>query len=115
MLESLAYVLCAFLFFVLLLPLAGMIIGAVLYVGLPYLAGIAVACVAHKLFHGSFFDLGAFWLLALLWAVVVVHMRQIYQKMLELEHAWHEGHYLAATTIVMMGQPYRKKKKAMAS
>ena len=105
------YVLFAFLLFVVVLPLMGSVLGIATYMSLPYLAGVAVACVAHKLFHGSYFDLGAFWLLALIWSILLVNIRQIYRKTLELEHAWHEGHYLAASTILLMGHPYRKMKK----
>jgi hypothetical protein len=112
MFEFGVYVLCAFLLFVVLLPLMGAIVGIVAYMGLPYLAGVAFACAAHKIFHGSYFDLGAFWILALIWVVLLVYVRQVCKKALELESTWHEGHYLAASTILLMGHPYRKIKKA---
>ena len=112
MIEFGMYVLFAFFLFVVFLPLAGAVVGVAAYIVLPYLIGIAVACVAHKVFHGSYIDLGAFWILALVWSVLLVNVRKIFQKTLELEHAWHEGHYLAATTILLMGHPYRKMKKA---
>ena len=114
MIEFGMYVLFAFFLFVVVLPLTGAILGVTALISLPYLMGVAVACVAHKVFHGSFFDMGAFWLIALAWGVAIVHTRQIYKKILELEHSWHEGHYLAATTILLMGKPYRKIKKAAA-
>lgn len=109
------YLVGAFLLYILLLPLFGMIVGGILYVGAPYLAGVAIASITHKYFHGSFCDLGAFWLVAVLWTALLLHIRSIYKKALEFEHSWHEGHYLAATTILMMGHPYRKAKRTMAS
>ena len=112
MIEFGMYVFFAFFLFVVVLPLAGAILGVTALMSIPYLMGVAVACVAHKVFHGSYFDLGVFWILALVWSVLLVNVRQIYKKTLELEHAWHEGHYLAATTILLMGHPYRKMKKA---
>ena len=115
MIEFGMYVLFAFFLFVVVLPLTGAILGVTALMGLPYLMGVAVACVAHKVFHGSYFDLGAFWILALVWSILLVNVRQIYKKTLELEHAWHEGHYLAATTILLMGHPYRKLKRTMST
>ena len=109
------YIIGGFLLYLLLLPLIGMAIGGILYIGVPYSVGIVLASITHKLFHGSFVDLGAFWIVAIIWAVLLVHIRTIYNKILELEHAWHQGHYLAATTILLMGHPYRKAKKALVS
>jgi hypothetical protein len=108
------YAVFMFFFYLLLLPLFGFLIGVAVYVGTPYLAGVALACVAHKVFHGSFFDLGVFWFVALAWSVAIVHMRQILKTVLEIEHSWHEGHYLAATNVLLMGKPYRKLKRATA-
>ena len=112
MIEFGMYVLFAFFLFAVFLPLAGAILGVMALMTLPYLVGVAVACVAHKVFHGAYFDLGAFWILALIWSILLVNVRQIYKKTLELEHAWHEGHFLAATTILLIGHPYRKMKRA---
>lgn len=114
MIEFGLYVIGMFLFYILVLPLVGILLGSVVYLGLPYLAGVALACIAHKVFHGSFLDLGAFWLLAFTWSVALVHTRQLHKKVLELEHSWHEGHYLAATTLLLMGNPYRKMKRLMS-
>ena len=109
------YAFGAFFLYILLLPLIGAIIGAIAYLGTPYIAGIAFASVLHKALVGSFFELGAFWIVAIVWAILLVYMRQIYNKVLELEHAWYEGHYTAATAVLLMGHPYRKAKKALAS
>ena len=109
------YAFGAFFLYMLLLPLIGAIIGVLVYMGTPYLAGIAFASILHKTLHGSFFELGAFWIVAIVWTILLVHMRQIYKKVLELEHAWHEGHYMAAATVLLMGHPYRKAKKALVS
>ena len=116
MLETTLYVLGAFCIYILLLPLLGVVVGLLAYVGLPYLAGIAMASITHKVFNGSFFEMGAYyWLFGIVWAILLVHMRQIYNKVLELKHEWFEGHYLAASTILLMGRPYRKLKKTTAS
>ena len=48
------------------------------------------------------------------WGVAIVHTRQTDKKTLELEHTWHEGHYLAAMTRLLMRRPYRKIKRAIA-
>ena len=76
--------------------------------------GIALAAITHKIFHGTFLDLGVFWLVSLLWAILLVYIRSIYRKVLEFNYSWHEGHYLAATTILMIGYPYRKAKRSAA-
>lgn len=109
------YIVGAFLLYILLFPLLGMAIGGLIYCGTPYLAGIALASITHKIFHGSFFDLGAFWVVAFLWAALLVHIRQICKKALELDLSWHEGHYIAATNILLMGRPYRKARRVLAA
>lgn len=115
MFEAGFYALGAFFLYILLLPLIGAIIGAIAYLGTPYLAGIALASGLHKTLVSSFFELGAFWIFAIVWAILLVYMRQIYNKDLELEHAWHESHYMAATAVLLMGHPYRKAKESLAS
>ncbi len=105
------YVLGAFFLYVLLLPLAGALVGFVIYMGLPHLMSVAIACIAHKKIYGSYFDLGAFWILALVLSVGIVYIRQIYQKTLEMGYEWHEGYFLASKTILELGLPYRKIKK----
>ena len=112
MIEFGLYVIFVFFLYVVVLPLTGAIVGVTAFMSFPYLIGIAVACVAHKVFHGSYFDLGSFWILALIWSILLVNVRQIYKKIHELEYTCHEGHYLADTTILLMGHPYRKMKKA---
>ncbi|MDH3997710.1 MAG: hypothetical protein OET90_02620 [Desulfuromonadales bacterium] len=115
MIETILYVLGAFCIYILLLPLLGVAVGLLVYVGLPYLAGIVMAGITYKILHGSFFEMGAsYWLFGVVWAVLLVRMRQIFSKILELKHRWFEGHYLAASTIFLMGRPYRKLKKSMA-
>ena len=109
------YVLGAFLLFTLILPLIGAVIGVLIYIGLPYFGGIIIASIFYKLSYGSFLDMGAFWGVAILWAILLVSIRHILSKVLEYELAWHEGHYLAATTIVLMGSPYRKRKSALTA
>lgn len=116
MIELGLYAIGAFLIYILFLPLVGAAIGVLIYAGLPYLAGLVMASIAHKVLQGSFFDMGAYcWMFGVLWAVLLVHTRQIFNKALELRHAWFEGHYLAAATILLLGRPYRKRKRAMVS
>ncbi len=109
------YVLGAFFLYVLLLPLAGALVGFVIYMGLPYLMGVAMASIGHKVFHGSYFDIGSFWLIVLAWSVGIVLIRQIHKKILGLDYSWHEGHYLAATGILLLGRPYRKARRTIAN
>ena len=99
------YVLGAFSLYVLILPLVGIILGTLLYVGLPYIAGIAVAGMGNIFVYGSFFYLGVFWVLALIWVVGVALMRQASKKILQFAPAWYEGHGLAAKSVIMMGHP----------
>jgi len=82
--------------------------------GLPYLAGIVLACITHNIFYGSFLDMGAYyWLFGIVWAVLSVLARRIYKN--EKKPEWHAGHYLAASNVLLMRRPYRKQKKAMVS
>jgi len=113
MIEIILYVFGAFCICLFGFPLLGVVIGFVV-MGLPYLAGIVFACITHNIFYGSVLDMGAsYWLFGIVWAVLLVHARQSYKK--EMKSAWHEGHYLAASNVLLMRRPYRKQKKAMVS
>jgi len=113
MIEIILYIFGAFFICMFGFPLLGVVIGFVV-MGLPYLAGIVLACITHNIFYGSFLDMGAYyWLFGIVWAVLLVHARQIYKK--EMKPEWHEGHYLAAPHVLLMRRPYRKQKKAMVS
>lgn len=115
MIEIVLCIIGAFVLYAVLLPLIGAFIGVAIHAGFPYLMGIVIASIIHKVFHGSYVNLELFWIFALAWSVILFQVRKFYKKSLELDYSWHEGHFQAAKIILFMGLPYRKAKRATVS
>jgi len=109
--EQLAFVIGAFLLYLVVLPILGMLIGTVLYLGLPYaFGGIVAAMVFVKILAlpmGWVFTL----FLAGIWACLVGYSRAKNRAFSAQPLAWHEGHFGGAFTVLTMGLPYQARKQ----
>ncbi len=101
-------VVAAFLFFAVVLPLAGYLVGCFCYYVLPYLFG-GVAMLALAIVAGGKLLLTWWaWLFALIWASSVHVIRR---KLRDLGHEIEHHH--AANYLLLAGIPYHRKRNAL--
>ncbi|MCF6237659.1 MAG: hypothetical protein L3J79_02410 [Candidatus Marinimicrobia bacterium] len=98
-------VVSAFLFFAVLLPLIGVVLGLFCYYVLPYVFG-GLFLLALLLVVGVKILLTWWvWIVALLWASAVFIVKLKFRKLgEEIEH------YRAAHVVLLCGVPYRRKR-----
>jgi hypothetical protein len=96
MIESMVWVVGAFLLYLVVFPLVGALVGFMMISLMPYLAGAGLIwCVMNLLGYGA----ATFWMwmFGSLWAVTVfVARKRLISAGTSLR--WHEGHYKAACT-----------------
>jgi|GEM_PF-799638 len=109
--EQLAFVVGAFLLYLVILPLLGMLVGTLLYLGLPYAFGGIVSVMIFV----KILALPMGWVFALfsagIWACLVAYARVKNQTFSEQPLAWHEGHFAGAFSVLALGLPYFARKQ----
>ena len=106
--EFLIAIVAAFLIFMVLLPVAGILAGIFFRVGLPYAAGYYVSFILVWIFSGGVFHWGSVLALSAVWTGIVWMARRKYQERKGVTFSWHEGHYRAAYYCFMLLAPQRK-------
>ena len=99
--EFILAVVGAFVFYLVVLPLFGWLVGFIFRVFLPYLSLGLIVCVLKA--NSSWYLLAALWILAL------IYIRR--QALKRNEYHWTEGHYEAARTILTFGYADRRRAK----
>ena len=105
----LLYIVSAFVFFAVIMPLIGVCIGLFCYYVLPYLFGGIVAVTLLVVTGAKILLVLWAWCFALLWASAVLFIKMKFRQLgEEIEH------YRAAHVILLCGFPYRRKRKEMS-
>jgi len=103
-------VLSAFFVFAVLLPLLGIVIGLFCYYVLPYLFGGLVMLALLLLVGVKFLMTWWVWVLSVFWAAAVWLIKVLFRNLgEEIEH------YRAAHVTLLLGAPYRRRRKELRS
>lgn len=101
-------VVCAFLLFTVVMPLAGIAVGLFCYYVLPYLFGGLVMLSLLVLTGVKLILTGWVWVFAVLWASAVFVVKMMFRKLGE-----EVEHYRAAHAALLFGAPYRRRRNEL--
>ena len=110
--EFIIAVFAAFVFFMVVLPVVGIVAGIFLRAGLPYAAGIWMCFVTVWLLGGGQVDWALTTVLSAAWVGAVWLARRKYQEQKEMRFSWHEGHYAGALISLLLFAPLWRASQA---